>query len=194
MVVGWGQPERPPGIPLIYRPGGGPGGGDPPVNKRWAGTFDCNKTDKQVSDFLKNNFGSLASTTLMDGPVLNIVDFSSPNGISPGTGVDTNVTTLLFTGSGVESFNLPNARAHLTVASASRNNFVLQTDPQRSPLNGTLTFSVIPNANNQVTFSIQAQGNYTSFLSQLLSKAGKYLENGIWNNLINKVKEFCAKK
>ena len=26
VVVGWGQPERPPGIPLIYRPGGGPGG------------------------------------------------------------------------------------------------------------------------------------------------------------------------
>jgi len=126
--------------------------------------------------------------------VANVIDFSSPNGIRPGTGVDTIVTTFVFTGSGVESFNVPNARAHLTVVSASSNNFVLQTDPKRSPLNGTLTFSVTPNANSQVTSSIQAQGNYTSRLSQFLSLLGKHLDDGIWKNLINQIKDYCSKK
>jgi hypothetical protein len=176
--------------------GGGGGGGGAGVNKSWGGPIPCTKSAAQVASYLQQNFATLASTAVTTGPVVNIVSFSTPNGIAPGSQINASVVTMIptplagFPGS-ITTFQVPGASAQLTVQSTSAAGFVAKPDSSVSPLNGTLSFNVAAAGNGQVNFTIQANATYSNTTAEVLGYLGKTLENGIWNNLVSQIAKYC---
>jgi hypothetical protein len=57
----------------------------------------------------------------------------------------------------------------------------------------SITFSAVDTENGQVGFSIQVQGDFANSMDEwFYYLGGTSLEDNIWNNFVNNVKNFCS--
>src|SRR6266446_4740819 len=62
---------------------------------------------------------------------------------------------------------LPTGYLVVTVTSQSANGWTFTTDPSQHYFDGTVSFSATDAGNGNVTFSVSADANYSSFLSSI---------------------------
>jgi RHS repeat-associated protein len=183
---GAGGPIVPPG-----GEGGGGGGGKAPrtVVRSFPKTFSCNATSQQLTSAIENNFWQLADYTGTGGSLSSYTLFA-PAAIVPGQTVDITAGVELL-GGAIDAHNW-----QVTVGNVSPTSFTFNTvQGQHGFYPGSVTFSVTPAGNGQLTFSVNVNATYANFAYWAGGKLyGETAEGNTWNNLANNVASFCAAK
>ncbi len=153
------------------------------INKTWSKTFACNGNAQQLMARVQNDMGEFADnrgTLFATAFPRQPLRLGSNYAIMPG----------LNTHSGGNEF--PTAILAVTVTSQSTTGWTFTTNPAQHFFDGTVSFSANNAGNGNVTFSINAQANYSSELTKYtlgpLIEAG---ENSNWNNMLAAVQGYC---
>jgi RHS repeat-associated protein len=160
------------------------------VNNTWSSTLPCNKSASQVMSAVQNDMGQFADNAgtifaakFPDSPITAGGQYLIQPGFNGGNG---NVIP----GPGNWFIASPGYLA-VTATSVSPNGWTFTTDPSQHYIDGTVSFSAANAGNGNITFSITAQGNWSSNFWAVLGPVIKAGENSTWNNMLNSVQGYC---
>jgi hypothetical protein len=77
------------------------------------------------------------------------------------------------------------------VTSMDPGGWIFTTDPSQHFLDGTVSFSSADAGNGNITFTISAQGNYTSNFFAILGPLINAGEDSTWTNMLKSIQGYC---
>ncbi|HET9180462.1 MAG TPA: RHS repeat-associated core domain-containing protein [Terriglobia bacterium] len=167
-------------------------GGDPParsssppdISKTWSRTFPCAESATQLMSDVQNDFGAFASNPL--GPF--IAKFPDQP-LRMGNSYDIYAGLFMFNDAGPVYLN----DLRVKVTAQIPNAWVFTTDPAHHVFDGTIAFIASSAGHGQVSFSITASANFTSWLNKyILGSTIRAGEESTWTNLLDKVQTHCS--